>query len=50
VVIHPSAFLVRNAAGLWGALSRTGAPLVDMGHRDRDSVVEALPEETRPVL
>ncbi|MEU4624305.1 WG repeat-containing protein [Actinoplanes sp. NPDC023801] len=50
VVIHPSAFLVQNAAGVWGALSRTGAPLVDMGHRDRDSVVEALPEETRPVL
>jgi tetratricopeptide (TPR) repeat protein len=50
VVIHPVAFLVRNAAGLWGALDRSGKPMVDMGHRDRDSVVEALPEETRPVL
>ncbi|PRX23708.1 WG repeat-containing protein [Actinoplanes italicus] len=50
VVIHPGAFLVRNAAGLWGALSRTGAPMIDMGHRDVASLVDALPEETRPVL
>ncbi|MFC4064100.1 WG repeat-containing protein [Actinoplanes subglobosus] len=50
VVIHPMAFLVRNAAGLWGALDRAGAPLVDMGHPARETVVEALPEESRPVL
>jgi tetratricopeptide (TPR) repeat protein len=50
VVIHPGAFLVRNAAGLWGALSRTGAPMIDMGHRDVASLVDALPEEPRPVL
>ncbi|MFD1366976.1 WG repeat-containing protein [Actinoplanes sichuanensis] len=50
VVIHPVAFLVQNAAGLWGALDRTGAPLVDMGHRTRETVVETLPEESRPVL
>ncbi|WP_433794115.1 WG repeat-containing protein [Actinoplanes sp. CA-252034] len=50
VVIHPVAFLVRDAAGLWGALDRSGAPLVDIGHRDREAVVEALPEENRPVL
>ncbi|WP_430789861.1 WG repeat-containing protein [Actinoplanes sp. G11-F43] len=50
VVIHPTAFLVRDAAGLWGALDRKGEPLVDIGHRDRDSVVEALPDEPRPVL
>ncbi|MEV0901576.1 WG repeat-containing protein [Actinoplanes sp. NPDC049802] len=50
VVIHPSAFLVRDAAGLWGALDRQGEPLVDMGHRDPASVVELLPDEARPVL
>ncbi|MBO3738486.1 WG repeat-containing protein [Actinoplanes flavus] len=50
VVIHPSAFLVRNAAGLWGALDREGEPLVDVGHRDPESVVELLPDEVRPVL
>ncbi|MEU8660944.1 WG repeat-containing protein [Actinoplanes philippinensis] len=50
VVIHPVAFLVRNAAGLWGALDRTGAPMIDMGHRDVASLVGALPEESRPVL
>ncbi|MBW6436782.1 WG repeat-containing protein [Actinoplanes hulinensis] len=50
VVIHPSAFLVRNAAGLWGALDREGEPLVDMAHRDPAPVVDLLPDETRPVL
>ncbi|WP_204295363.1 WG repeat-containing protein [Actinoplanes campanulatus] len=50
VVIHPSAFLVRNAAGLWGALDREGEPLADMGHRDLADVVDQLPVEARPVL
>ncbi|MDI6098028.1 WG repeat-containing protein [Actinoplanes sp. NEAU-A12] len=50
VVIHPSAFLVRDAAGLWGALNRDGEPLVDVAHRDVASVVDLLPAESRPVL
>ncbi|MDR6322743.1 WG repeat-containing protein [Actinoplanes couchii] len=50
VVIHPSAFLVRDPAGSWGALDRKGEPLVDVVHKDRDSAVEALPDEERPVL
>ncbi|WP_157751783.1 WG repeat-containing protein [Actinoplanes derwentensis] len=50
VVIHPSAFLVRDPAGSWGALNRRGEPLVDVVHKDRDSAVEQLPGEARPVL
>ncbi|WP_146246235.1 WG repeat-containing protein [Actinoplanes xinjiangensis] len=50
VVIHPVAFLVRDAAGLWAALDRSGAPMAGMGDRDLSALVDALPEETRPVL
>ncbi|MFC7533425.1 WG repeat-containing protein [Actinoplanes sp. GCM10030250] len=53
VVIHPSAFLVRDRAGNWGALDREGRPLVDVAHRDRDEVVDhvrRLLPDTRPVL
>ncbi|MEV6301075.1 WG repeat-containing protein [Actinoplanes sp. NPDC051861] len=53
VVIHPSAFLVRDRTGNWGALNRQGEPLVDVAHRDRDEVVNEvlrLLPDARPVL
>ncbi|MFC6569522.1 WG repeat-containing protein [Actinoplanes utahensis] len=50
VVIHPAAFLVRDAAGRWGALDRRGTPLTEMGHPSREAVADRLPEEARPVL
>ncbi|MEU8241495.1 WG repeat-containing protein [Actinoplanes missouriensis] len=50
VVIHPSAFLVRDAAGQWGALSRAGEPLTEMTHPDRAEAAAAIEDEARPVL
>ncbi|MBG0568125.1 WG repeat-containing protein [Actinoplanes aureus] len=53
VLIHPSAFLVSDPAGAWGALTREGEPLVDVVHREpADAAAEAerLTPETRPVL
>lgn len=50
VVIHPSAFLVRDAAGQWGALNRAGEPLTEMTHPDRAAAAAAIEDEARPVL
>ncbi|WP_229073843.1 WG repeat-containing protein [Actinoplanes sp. DH11] len=50
VVIHPSAFLVADEAGRWGALTRAGEPLADLTHPDRAAAAAAVVEEARPVL
>ena len=53
VLIHPSAFLIADKFGLWGALDRSGATLVEMKYPDRAEVIDeidALMTESRPVL
>ncbi|WP_221326314.1 tetratricopeptide repeat protein [Actinoplanes sp. L3-i22] len=53
VVIHPSAFLIADEAGRWGALDRQGRPLVETRYVERaeaiDEVRRLLPD-VRPVL
>ncbi|WP_249997727.1 WG repeat-containing protein [Actinoplanes sp. M2I2] len=53
LLIHPAAFLVADRFGLWGALDRQGAPLVELKYRERADVldeIDKLIEATRPVL
>ncbi|TWG23746.1 WG repeat protein [Actinoplanes teichomyceticus] len=53
VVIHPSAFLIADEAGRWGALDRDGEPLVETRYVERaDAIahVERLRPQVRPVL
>ncbi|AEV82524.1 Aggrecan core protein [Actinoplanes sp. SE50] len=53
VVLHPSAFLIADEAGRWGALDRQGRPLVETRHTERaDAVAEVLrlKPDSRPVL
>ncbi|MEU8818040.1 hypothetical protein [Actinoplanes sp. NPDC048796] len=53
VRIHPAAFLVADKFGLWGALGRDGAPMVELTHADRADVIEEIERRlpaTRPVL
>ncbi|KUL25000.1 WG repeat-containing protein [Actinoplanes awajinensis] len=53
VVLHPSAFLIADEAGRWGALDRQGEPLVETRYVERaDAIeqVELLRPEVRPVL
>ncbi|WP_203720932.1 WG repeat-containing protein [Paractinoplanes brasiliensis] len=53
LLIHPSAFLVADRFGLWGALDRRGEPLVELKYRERADVldeIDKLIKDTRPVL
>jgi hypothetical protein len=53
LVIHPSAFLIADKFGLWGALDRSGATLVEMKYRERADVVDEIDKlvtDSRPVL
>ena len=53
LLIHPSAFVIADQFGLWGALDRSGATLVEMTHRDRAEVLDVIDElvtSPRPVL
>ncbi len=53
LLIHPSAFLVADKFGLWGALNRAGEPLVELKYQDRNDVLERIDElvtDPRPVL
>jgi hypothetical protein len=53
VVIHPVAFLFTDANQRWGAISRTGSPLIGPIHGSRKAVsdeIESLLADTRPML
>ncbi|WP_411267346.1 WG repeat-containing protein [Actinoplanes sp. KI2] len=53
IVIHPSAFLVADRFGLWGALDRNGEPLVERKYREQAEVLEQIDRllaDERPVL
>ncbi|WIM98027.1 hypothetical protein ACTOB_001597 [Actinoplanes oblitus] len=53
VVIHPSAFLIADEAGRWGALDRQGQPLVETRYVERADAIEEvvrLRPDNRPVL
>ncbi|XVU27266.1 WG repeat-containing protein [Actinoplanes sp. CA-054009] len=53
VRIHPAAFLVADRFGLWGALGRDGAPMVELTHSERADVIEEIERRVpaaRPVL
>jgi tetratricopeptide (TPR) repeat protein len=53
VVIHPVAFLITDANQRWGAISRTGSPLIGPIHGSRKAVadeIESLLADTRPML
>jgi tetratricopeptide (TPR) repeat protein len=51
--IHPSAFLIADKFGLWGALDRDGEPMVELKFKDRADVldeIDRLSPSERPVL
>lgn len=51
--IHPTAFLIGDRAGRWGALDRNGDPLVEVRHRSAEDVtgeIDRVLAEPRPVL
>jgi tetratricopeptide (TPR) repeat protein len=53
VVIHPTAFLIADKYGLWGALGRDGEPLVPLKYRERADVlddIDRLRTDSRPLL
>jgi tetratricopeptide (TPR) repeat protein len=53
IVIHPVAFLYTDANHRWGALDRSGQPLVNPTHASRSGVsdeLEQLLTDTRPML
>ncbi|MEV6346030.1 WG repeat-containing protein [Actinoplanes sp. NPDC051851] len=53
VVIHPSAFLITDEAGRWGALDRDGRPLVETRYVERADAIEQLQTlrpDVRPVI
>jgi hypothetical protein len=53
VRIHPTAFLIADKYGLWGALSRDGEPLVELKYKDRADVLDEIDQHSpdpRPVL
>ncbi|WP_203738642.1 WG repeat-containing protein [Actinoplanes cyaneus] len=53
VVIHPSAFLIADEAGRWGAVDRQGQPLVETRYTERAEAIEEvvrLRPDARPVL
>jgi tetratricopeptide (TPR) repeat protein len=53
LLIHPSGFLISDKFGLWGALDRSGATLVEMKYSDRGDVIDEIDKlvtDTRPVL
>jgi hypothetical protein len=53
VRIHPSAFLIADKYGLWGALDRQGETLVERKYKDLPDVLDVIDgrsEEPRPVL
>ncbi|WP_245922946.1 WG repeat-containing protein [Paractinoplanes atraurantiacus] len=53
VRLHPAAFLVADKFGLWGALGRDGAPMIELTHSERADVIEEIERRvpaTRPVL
>jgi hypothetical protein len=53
VRIHPSAILIADKYGLWGALTRKGEPLVELKYKHRSDAVDEIERsspESRPVL
>jgi len=53
VVIHPTAFLIADQYGLWGALDRSGQSLVERKYKERADVldqIDRLRTDGRPVL
>jgi hypothetical protein len=53
IVIHPVAFLFADANHRWGAIDRSGAPLIAPSHASRNAVaveLEQLLADTRPLL
>ncbi|WP_433302457.1 WG repeat-containing protein [Actinoplanes sp. CA-030573] len=53
VVIHPTAFLVSDRFGLWGALDRDGRPLIELRYREQADVLDEIDRrltDGRPVL
>jgi hypothetical protein len=53
LVIHPVAFLIGTGTGMWGALDRRGAPLIDAFQPSRAAVmdeIDRLLADTKPVL
>ncbi|MEV4347295.1 hypothetical protein AB0J83_22810 [Actinoplanes sp. NPDC049596] len=53
VRIHPAAFVVADKFGLWGALGRDGAPMIELRYKDRADVIEEIERRgpaTRPVV
>ncbi|MET0426465.1 MAG: WG repeat-containing protein [Actinoplanes sp.] len=54
LLIHPVAFLIADKYALWGALDRSGEPLVEMKYKDRadvlDEIDRRLAADARPVL
>ena len=53
VVIHPTAFLIADQYGLWGALSRSGESLVERKYKEQADVldqIDRLRSDGRPVL
>ncbi len=53
IVIHPVAFLFTDSQHRWGAVSRTGTPLVTPVHPSRKAVtdeIEHMLADTRPLL
>jgi tetratricopeptide (TPR) repeat protein len=53
VVIHPTAFLIADQYGLWGALDRSGKSLVERKYKEQADVldqIDRLLSDGRPVL
>lgn len=53
VVIHPVAFLFHDPNQRWGAVSRSGQPLINPVHSSRTSLMDELEQllaDTRPML
>jgi hypothetical protein len=53
LLIHPTALLIRDRDGRWGALDRNGAPLIEMTRERPGDVVDEIARlhaDTRPVL
>jgi tetratricopeptide (TPR) repeat protein len=53
IVIHPLGFLFTDAKHRWGAIARSGAPLISPAHASRKAAsdeLDALLVDTRPML
>jgi len=53
VLIHPTAFLIADKYGLWGALDRSGQPKVELKYRKQADLLDVIDDsvaDARPVL